>query len=102
MDSKAIRVALVVVIVFSLSVATTLPASASATADNFGVEDASGFKNTNVLVLVPVNITNVHSESIVGVEFEFLYNSNAINLAEIQKGTLTSQWSDHDKKGIEG
>jgi hypothetical protein len=100
MDSKAIRTALVAVMVFSVFVAATLPASASATADNFGVEDASGFKNANVLV--PVNITNVHSESIVGIEFEFLYNSNVINLVEIQKGTLTSQWSEPVKKGTEG
>jgi hypothetical protein len=57
-DSKTKIASLItMVIVFSLSVATTLPASASATADNFGVEDASGYKNTNVLV--PVNITNV-------------------------------------------
>jgi hypothetical protein len=50
-DSKTKIASLItMVIVFSLSVATTLPASASATADNFGVVDASGFKNTNVLV----------------------------------------------------
>jgi len=101
MNSKAIRVALVaVLVVCSVFVAATLPASASATADNFGVEDASGFKNTNVLV--PVNITNVHSELIVGIEFEFLYDGSVINLAEIHKGALISQWSDPDKKGTEG
>jgi hypothetical protein len=38
----------------------------------------------------------------VDIEFEFLYDSGVINLAEIQKGTLASQWSEHDKKGIEG
>ena len=100
MNSKAIRVALVAVMVFSVFVAATLPASASATADNLSVEDASGYKNTNVLV--PVNITNVHSESIVGIEFEFLYDSSVINLAGIQKGSLTSQWGDPVKKGTEG
>jgi hypothetical protein len=100
MDSKAIRTALVAVMVFSVFVAATLPASASATADNFGVEDAREYKNTNVLV--PVNITNVHSDSIVGVEFEFLYDSSVINLAEVQKGALTSQWTDPHKYGTEG
>ena len=99
-NSKAIRVALVAVMVFSVIVATTLPASASATADNFGAEDASGYKNT--YVLVPVNITNVHSESIAGIEFEFLYDSDVINLAKIQKGTLISQWRDPVKKGTKG
>ena len=99
-NSKAIRVALVAVMVLSVFVAATLPASASATADNFGVEDASGYKNT--YVLVPVNITNVHSESIVGIEFEFLYDSSVINLAGIQKGALISQWSDPVKKGTKG
>ena len=100
MDSKAIRAALVALMVFSVFVAAILPASATATADNFGVEDASGFKNTNILA--PVNITNVHSDSIVGIEFEFLYDSSVINLAGIQKGALTSQWSDPVKKGTEG
>jgi len=100
-DSKTKIASLIaVVIVFSLSVATTLPTSSSATADNFGVEDASGYKNTNVLV--PVNITNVHSEPIAGIEFELLYDSSVINLTEIQKGALTSQWSAPDKYGTEG
>ena len=100
MDHKAIRTALVAVMVFSVFIATALPASASATADSFGAENANGFKNTNVFVLV--NITNVHSESIAGIEFEFLYNSSVINLAEIQKGALISQWSEPVKKGTEG
>ena len=100
MNSKVTMAALVAVVVFSVLVAATSPASASATADNLGVEDASGDKNTNVLV--PVNITNVHSESIVGIEFEFLYDDSVINLTEIQKGTLTSQWSDPLKAGSEG
>ena len=102
MYRKATRAALVVVMVFSFFVAATLPlpASASATADNFGAEDASGSKNT--YVLVPVNITNIHSDSIVGIEFEFLYDSSVINLAGIQKGTLISQWSDPVKRGTEG
>ena len=102
MNSKAIRVALVEVVVFlfSVSVAATFPASAIATVDNFGVEDASGYKNTNVLV--PVNITNVHSESIVGIEFKFLYDKSVINLVGMQKGTLTSTWSDPLKTCAEG
>ena len=101
MDNKRkIASTISIVMVFSVSIALTLLASASATADNLGVADASGYKNTNVLV--PVNITNVHSESIVGIEFEFLYDDSVINLAEIQKGTLTSQWSDPLKTGSEG
>ena len=100
MNSKVTMAALVAVVVFSVLVAATSPASASATADNLGVEDASGDKNTNVLV--PVNITNVHSESIVGIGFEFLYDKSVINLVGMQKGTLTSEWSDPSKTGAEG
>ena len=100
MNSDAIRAALVAVMVFSVFVATTLSASASATADNFGAEDASGYKNTNVLV--PVNITNAHSESIVGIEFKFMYDSSVITIAEMQKGALTSQWCDPLKTGTDG
>ena len=100
MNSKAIREVFVAVIVFSVFVAVTSPILADAVADSLGVEDACGFKNT--YVLVPVNITNVHSESIVGIEFEFLYDSDVINLAGVQRGDLTSQWSEPAKKGTEG
>ena len=91
MDSKAIMVALVVVVVvFSVFVTTTFPASAIASADNFGVEDASGYKNTTVLV--PVNITNVQSGPVICIIFDILYNNNIITVVGVQKGDLTPDW----------
>ena len=90
-------VILIIMLLFSIFVSNV---SASASADNLGVEDAIGYKNT--YVLVPVNITNIHNESIVSIEFKIHYNSDIINLAEMQKGGLASAWGDPFKAGSEG
>ena len=92
-----LNVILIIILLFSIFVSNV---SASASADNFGVEDAIGYKNT--YVLVPVNITNIHNESIVSIEFKIHYNSDIINLAEMQKGSLASAWGDPFKAGSEG
>ena len=99
-NRKKIGSIISIIITSSILIAFGLLVSANSTADNFGVENASGYKDTNVLV--PVNITNVHSESIVGIEFKILYDDSVINLAEIRKGSLTAEWGDPFKAGSEG
>jgi len=88
--SNTLRVAVIVVVVFSVLVTTTFPASSSATADNFGVEDASGYKDTNVEV--PVNITNVQNGPIISITFNLLYNTSVITVTDAQNSNLTSFW----------
>jgi len=90
MDSNALRVAVIVVLVFSVFVTTTFPASPSATADSFGVDDANGYKNTEVLV--PVNITNVQDEPVIGIIFDIAYDKSVINITDVQNGELTAEW----------
>jgi len=58
-------------------------------ADVFGVDSATGYPNSNVIV--PVNITNVTSP-IIAITFNVLYNNNVISLDSIQSGTLTATW----------
>jgi len=91
MDGKALQVAVIVVMVFSVFVTTTtFPASSSATADSFGVEDANGYKNT--YVGVPVNITNVQSGPVSCIIFNITYDKSVINVVDVQKGELTAEW----------
>jgi hypothetical protein len=90
MYPKELKVVLVAVIALSVLVAFTLPVSAYPTANDFGVENASGYKNTNVSV--PVNITNPQNGPIKAISFDILYNKSVINVTEVQKGNLTSDW----------
>ncbi len=70
----------------------TLAPSAVAlpTATSFGVEDAEGYNDTQVLI--PVNITNVQNGPVPCIIFNILYNNSVINLEGVQKGTLTFDW----------
>ncbi len=86
MDSKAMNVILVAVIVLSVQ----LPTSAIPTADHFGVEDTGGYKDT--YVLIPVNITNPRNGTIISISFDILYNNSIINLVKACKGDLTPNW----------
>ena len=87
---KTLAIGLTFVIV-AAAFATFAPlAFALPTANNFGVEDASGYKNTNVLV--PVNITNVQNGPIISIIFNILYNNGVINVVDTYKGNLTSDW----------
>ena len=88
MDSKAMNVILVAVIVLSVQ----LPTSASPTADHFGVVDTSGYKDTHVLI--PVNITNPQNGPIQCIIFNISYTNSVINVTDVQKGDLTLNWSD--------
>jgi lysophospholipase L1-like esterase len=65
-------------------------AFAQPTATSFGVEDAEGYPDTHVLI--PVNITNVQNGPVPTIIFNILYNNSVINVTEVQKGTLTSNW----------
>ena len=69
-----------------------IEAGAAPTADNFGVEDASGRAGT--YVEVPVNITNVMNGPILGIRLRVDYNESVLNLTNIDKGDLTSDWTD--------
>ena len=60
------------------------------TATNFGVDDTSGYKNTHVLV--PVNITNVQNGPVPCIKFDVLYDNRVLNVTDVQRGTLTSDW----------
>jgi len=66
------------------------PAFALHTADNFGVEDSSGYKDT--YVVVPVNITNVQNGPVICIIFNIAYDKNVINVVDVQQGDLTSTW----------
>ncbi len=90
MDGKALRVAVIVMIVFSVFITATFPSLAIVTADSFGVEDANGYKNTEVLV--PVNITNVQNGPILSIRFDIHYNNSVVNVTGAKKSTLTSFW----------
>ncbi|KAF5426664.1 Cohesin domain-containing protein, partial [Candidatus Methanophagaceae archaeon] len=89
MYRKVLKVVSIAVIILSVLVAFTLSASAAGpTADSFGVEDANGYKNTNVTV--PVNITNPQNGPIVTIMFNISYNSSIINVTALHEGSLTS------------
>ncbi len=66
-------------------------AGAAPTADSSGVEDASGRSGT--YVEVPVNIRNVMNGPVLGIGFEIAYNKSVINVTNVSKGNLTSNWS---------
>ena len=70
----------------------TLAQPATPTADNFGVEDASG--NKGMYVDVPVNITNATNGPILGIGFDIAYDKNVINVTNVSKWNLVSNWAD--------
>jgi len=56
-------------------------------ADSLGVDNATGYKNT--FVIVPVNITNTH-DNITVINFTIQYDKNVIEFIDAYKGELTS------------
>jgi len=81
------------VIVLLSILAIAMPVSAQPTADNFGVNNASGAQGTHVIV--PVSIANTSNGPIYGIEFYITYNRSVINIidaTEVTKGTLTADW----------
>ena len=83
-------IGLTIVILAALFVACAPPTFAQPTANNFGVEDASGYENTCVEVLV--NITNVQSGPVTSIIFDIAYDKSVINVMDVQTGALTSLW----------
>ncbi|MEA2076234.1 MAG: carboxypeptidase regulatory-like domain-containing protein [Euryarchaeota archaeon] len=83
-------IGLTIVILAALFVACAPPTFAQPTANNFGVADASGYKNTCVEVLV--NITNVQSGPVTSIIFDIAYDKSVINVVDVQTGALTSLW----------
>jgi hypothetical protein len=65
-------------------------ALAQPTADSFGVEHASGYKNTTVSV--PVTISNTQNGPITCIIFEVSYDNSIINVVDVKKGTITTSW----------
>ncbi|MEA2076071.1 MAG: carboxypeptidase regulatory-like domain-containing protein [Euryarchaeota archaeon] len=66
-------------------------AGAVPTADSFGVENASGRSGT--YVELPVNVTNVMNGPILGIGFEIAYDKNVVNVTNVSKGNLVSDWA---------
>jgi Cohesin domain len=89
MEIKKNRKIIMAISVLVLAVSIT---SAQPMAINIGVSDTHG--NPNTFVLVPLNITNVQNESIVGIVFDISFDPSSINLTRnhVQKGDLTSAW----------
>jgi hypothetical protein len=84
----------IIKLAIALEVLMLMVSSAGAvpTAMDFGVNDTSG--NPDTFVKVPVNITDVHNDSIASIRLEISYDPKVINLTRDQviKGDLTSEW----------
>jgi hypothetical protein len=65
-------------------------ALAQPTADSFGVEPASGYKNS--IVTVPVTILNTQNGPITCIIFDVSYDNSIINVVDVKKGTITTSW----------
>ncbi|RZN42922.1 MAG: hypothetical protein EFT35_01460, partial [Methanophagales archaeon ANME-1-THS] len=92
MDRRALRIAVLIVMVSSILAVTPPPSSALATAESFGVTDVQGARGTNVMV--PVSIANVQNGPIISMIFDLQYDKSVINLVDVQKGDLTSSWDE--------
>ena len=65
-------------------------ALAQPAADSFGVEPASGYKNTTVSV--PVTISNVQNGPVTCIIFDVSYDNKVINVVDVKKGTIITSW----------
>jgi len=86
-----LRLGLAIFVLLTVFAIFELTALAAPTADKFGVDDANGLIGT--YVTVPVNITNVRNGSILGIEFNIEYDKTVINVTEVSRGSLTSDWN---------
>ncbi|NQE46054.1 hypothetical protein C5S31_08545 [ANME-1 cluster archaeon GoMg2] len=68
-----------------------IPVSAQPSADDFGLEDASGEQGTHVIV--PVNITTVKNGPVQAIVFNIAYDKRVINVTNVLRGELTSDWN---------
>jgi len=100
MKGKIVSYGLSAIVLLSV-LAMTIPASADIQmADEFGVEDAMG--NPGDYVNVLVNITNVKNGPIVAIEFELIYDKSVLELTNVQRSELTTNWSEPERKGEYG
>ncbi len=85
-----LRLGLAIFVLLTVFAIFELTALAAPTADKFGVDDANGLIGS--YVTVPVNITNTSSGPISGVVFNIAYDKTVINVTDVSRGTLTSNW----------
>ena len=91
-QKKGLAIGLTMLALFVIFAAFATLALGPPTANSFGVDDAIGYKDTQVLI--PVNITGVHDGPIPAIVFNVLYDNRVLNVVDVQKGTLTSDWKD--------
>ena len=91
---NGLTIGLILLVVTALFETFVPNALAQPTAISFGVEDADGYKDTHVLI--PVNITTVQNGPVPTIIFNILYNNSVINVTDVQKGTLTLDWTNPD------
>ncbi len=90
----AIGLSMLVLFVVFATFATFVTQASTPLVTSFGVEDTIiGYKN-DTYVLIPVNITNVQNGPIPAVVFNVLYNNSVLNVVDVQRGALTSNWRD--------
>ena len=79
----------VAIAIAAILVSTTI-VPALPTADIFGIEDASGYKNT--YVEVPIYLTNVQDGAISSIVFNIEYDNTIILITNVETGEPTSFW----------
>jgi len=91
-QKKGLAIGLTMVVLLAIFMTFATLALGPPTATHFGVEDAIGYKDTQVLI--PVNITNVQNGPVPAIIFNILYNNSVINVVDVQRGSLTSDWKE--------
>ena len=91
-QKKGLAISLSMLVLFVVFATFATQALTPPTATHFGVEDTRGYKDT--YVLIPVNITNVQNGPIPAVVFNVLYDNSVLNVVDVQRGALTSNWKD--------
>ena len=90
----AIGLSMLILLVVFATFATFATQASTPLVTSFGVEDTIiGYKN-DTYVLIPVNITNVQNGPIPAVVFNVLYDNSVLNVVDVQRGALTSNWKD--------
>lgn len=84
------NVFLVAAIVVAILLLSTNPIPALPSADVFGIEDASGYKNT--YVEVPVYLSNVQDGVVSSIVFNIEYDNDVVLVVDVETGDLTSYW----------
>ena len=91
-QKKGLAIGLTMLALFVMFATFATQALTPPTATHFGVEYTRGYKDT--YVLIPVNITNVQNGPIPAVVFNVLYDNSVLNVVDVQRGALTSNWKD--------